>query len=182
MKATIVLAVLIGLTGSTLISYADKAELERVAFDVPKLVCADCPKKVQAALGRASGVTRVESSYVNRRTLVEYDRRKIDVQAIAGTLKEAGFESALVLAIGQIAGRRPLPELEKAMLAVKGVESVRTNPEKKQILVGFAKAGNVTLADLLKAAEKARFDDLTPVRLLDDPKERPQPRGGCCGF
>lgn len=179
MKLMITSALLLGAIGLTY-GYAPKAEPEKAVFDVPKLVCADCVKKVESALSKASGVTRVESSYVSRRTLVEYDRRNINVQEVAGTLRDAGFESALVLAIERNADRQPLSELEKALLTVKGVEKVRIDAGKKQILVSFDKGRTATTTEILKSAEKAGFK-VRVMQTLDDPKDKTKPKGGCCG-
>lgn len=60
-------------------------------FDVPKIHCDGCERTIKGALGKLSGVSRVEPSVVTKKVLVEFNPASIDEARIRDALKAAGY-------------------------------------------------------------------------------------------
>lgn len=63
-------------------------------FNVPKIHCDGCERTVHGAVGRLSGVSRVEASAATKRVLVEFDPASVDEAKIREALKAAGYPAA----------------------------------------------------------------------------------------
>jgi len=69
-------------------------------FHVPAL---DCPEElllIEKGLGRLHGIADLTPNYLNRRLRVEFDPAQVDVDQIAGRLREIGFPGELVSTTG----------------------------------------------------------------------------------
>jgi copper chaperone CopZ len=60
-------------------------------FDVPKVHCDGCERAVTGAVGKLTGVAKVEASAATKKVLVEFNPTAIDEIRIREALKAAGY-------------------------------------------------------------------------------------------
>ncbi len=60
-------------------------------FDVPKIHCDGCERTIKGALGRLTGISKVEPSAATKKVLVEFNPVSVDEMRIRDALKAAGY-------------------------------------------------------------------------------------------
>ncbi|HEY6127825.1 MAG TPA: mercury resistance system periplasmic binding protein MerP [Candidatus Acidoferrum sp.] len=66
-----------------------------VTLNVPGMTCPVCPITVRKALGRVSGVSKVEVRFEKKQVLVTFDNAKTNTGALVKATMDAGFPSQL---------------------------------------------------------------------------------------
>ena len=60
-------------------------------FKVPSIACDGCARSIKQALGRVSGVERVEVDVAGKTVDVDYDATEVTEDAIRGRIEAAGY-------------------------------------------------------------------------------------------
>ena len=73
----------------------DAADASLAVYNVDKMTCGTCIRKVQNALTGVNGVGKVEVSVTAGRSNVEYDAARVDPVTIAAVITAAGYPATL---------------------------------------------------------------------------------------
>ena len=65
--------------------------MAHIKMRVPSIACQGCARSITNALGRVSGVEKVEVDVAGKNVDVDYDDRKTNVNAIKERIEEAGY-------------------------------------------------------------------------------------------
>ena len=63
-------------------------------FDVTGMTCGGCERALGRAVSRVPGVQEVTASHADRSATVTYDESLTTPEAIAGAIRDAGYEPA----------------------------------------------------------------------------------------
>jgi mercuric ion binding protein len=69
------------------------ASLRMVAIPVDGMICQVCAGSVKSALKRVEGVNDAEISLEKRNAVIRYDERKVNLEALTGAIKDAGYKA-----------------------------------------------------------------------------------------
>ncbi|MBD1399645.1 cation transporter [Pelovirga terrestris] len=88
---TVLAVVAMGWTPRTI----DAADVSLAVYNVEKMTCGACVRRVQNALAGVNGVGKVEVSVTTGRSNVEYDAARVDPATIAAAITAAGYPATL---------------------------------------------------------------------------------------
>lgn len=71
------------------------ADAKTVTLSVPGMNCAVCPLTIKTALGKVSGVSKVEASYEKKIAVVTFDSAKTNIEALTKATADAGYPSSV---------------------------------------------------------------------------------------
>jgi len=72
------------------------AEAQRsasVSLEVEGMHCGSCAERLEDVLGRLDGVISADVTFDQRRAVVRYDARRVDVPGIIRAVEDAGFSA-----------------------------------------------------------------------------------------
>ena len=124
------------------------------------MTCASCVSRVEKALNRLPGVSRVRVNLASEQAEILFDPAQSDPEHIAGVVRKAGYdvpEREFDLLIGGMTCASCVSRVEKALNKVPGVESVLVNLANEQAhITGLG--GVVDLPRLIEAVKKAGYE------------------------
>ena len=71
-------------------------QVNTLKLSVRGMTCANCARGVEKTLGRTPGVTKATVDLDGATAIVEYDTDLVKAEAIASSVRELGYEAALV--------------------------------------------------------------------------------------
>jgi len=66
-----------------------------VTLAVEGMHCGSCAERIEDVLGRLDGVVSADVTFDQRRAVVRYDSRRVDVARIIRAIEDAGFSARL---------------------------------------------------------------------------------------
>jgi mercuric transport protein len=70
-----------------------------VAIPVNGMICQVCAGTVKSTLKKVDGVTDAEISLAERHAVIQYDERKVSLEALTRAIKDAGYQPGVPSAI-----------------------------------------------------------------------------------
>ncbi|GAB3833057.1 mercuric transport protein MerTP [Pontibacter rugosus] len=71
---------------------ADKANVQTVEIKIKGMTCAGCEGHVNSEVNKLAGILKVETSYADGNTLVQFDKTKTDVKQIEKAVLATGYK------------------------------------------------------------------------------------------
>ena len=65
---------------------------QQVQFTIQGMTCAGCEEHINNELSKLGGVVACKTSYVNRKSLVSFDKSKVDLKTIEATINKTGYK------------------------------------------------------------------------------------------
>jgi copper ion binding protein len=65
---------------------------EIVCFNVKGMTCSSCAKSIETALKKIDGVEKVYASFKEKKSIVEFDLNKINIEKIQKIIVDLGYE------------------------------------------------------------------------------------------
>lgn len=145
-----------------------KSDATSFAIPVEGISCASCVSSVEKAVAKVPGVEKVSVNLATERVDVTF-KSAPDMPAVIDAIRKAGYDVpsgsadlAAELAIEGMSCASCVSNVEKALSAVPGVSRASVNLATERAHVELA--GQVAVADLIKAVEKAGYE----ARSLDE--------------
>ncbi len=133
--------------------------MNRLIFPVTGMHCAACSATVQRRLAATPGVREATVNLATNKAMVDWDGDGAPAAALAGAVREAGYDVAEETWSASVEGLRFTPStarLEAAVAAVPGVTGVVANPAAESLRV-TAVAGLVDPDAITAAVREAGF-------------------------
>ncbi|MDR6432490.1 heavy metal translocating P-type ATPase [Brucella pseudogrignonensis] len=141
-----------------------KSDATSFAIPVEGMSCASCVSSVEKAVAKVPGVDKVSVNLATERADVTF-KSAPDMPAVIDAIRKAGYDvpsGSADLAIEGMSCASCVSNVEKALSAVPGVSRASVNLATERAHVELA--GQVVVADLIKAVEKAGYE----ARSLDE--------------
>ncbi|MCL7997092.1 heavy metal translocating P-type ATPase [Brucella sp. 21LCYQ03] len=141
-----------------------KSDAISFAIPVEGMSCASCVSSVEKAVAKVPGVDKVSVNLATERADVTF-KSVPDMPAVIDAIRKAGYDvpsGSADLAIEGMSCASCVSNVEKALSAVPGVSRASVNLATERAHVELA--GQVAVADLIKAVEKAGYE----ARSLDE--------------
>jgi len=106
------------------------AETKLITLPITGMTCANCVSTVERSLKKVNGVTQAVVNLSNERATVEFDPSLASLPAMITRVKNAGYnvaEAEAELQINSLGDDNDVRRVEKALLALEGVESAAVN-------------------------------------------------------
>lgn len=71
--------------------YVKTENLQTASFDIKGMTCASCEEHINHSVNEIKGVTKVNSSYKQGKTTIEYDKTKTDLNEIKKAITKTGY-------------------------------------------------------------------------------------------
>ena len=65
---------------------------QQVKFTIQGMTCEGCEEQINNELAKLEGVLSYKTSYVNRNSLVSFDKSKVDLKTIQATINKTGYK------------------------------------------------------------------------------------------
>lgn len=74
------------------IVYVSQSNIEKHTLNVKGMTCAGCETHVESEVNKLDGILSVKASFESANTIVEYDKTKVDLNAITKAINSTGYE------------------------------------------------------------------------------------------
>jgi len=151
-----------------------KSDATSFAIPVEGMSCASCVSSVEKAVAMVPGVDKVSVNLATERADVTF-KSVPDMPAVIDAIRKAGYDvpsGSADLAIEGMSCASCVSNVEKALNAVPGVSRASVNLATERAHVELA--GQVAVADLIKAVEKAGYQARSLDETLGDLKQETQ--------
>ncbi|HOF86544.1 MAG TPA: cation transporter [Armatimonadota bacterium] len=163
--------------------------------------CQPCPDTLVKALAKLPGVTEVTGTLQPARVTARLDETRITVSQFVAAINaqptrmdpKQTYRARLTIFVDSAAAageERLCPscakEISRALLAVKGINGVKSDDTGKVVIIGFTSTAKVTTAAIAKALAhtKAKFTTVftDPKAGKDEPAAGDHCSGGACAM
>jgi len=151
-----------------------KSDATSFAIPVEGMSCASCVSSVEKAVAKVPGVDKVSVNLATERADVTF-KSVPDMPAVIDAIRKAGYDvpsGSADLAIEGMSCASCVSNVEKALSAVPGVSRASVNLATERAHVELA--GQVAVADLIKAVEKAGYEARSLDEARSDVKQETQ--------
>ncbi|MGQ9703438.1 MAG: heavy metal translocating P-type ATPase [Actinomycetota bacterium] len=137
----------------------------RVVVRVGGMTCASCATRVEKALLDITGVREAAVNLATEKASVSYDPERVDLERIAGTIRELGYTAELDKAVFGVEGMTCascVARVERALSGVEGVVSAEVNLATERATVLFDPR-SADFGKMARAVEAAGYRLLPPA-------------------
>ena len=135
---------------------------KKARIKISGMTCATCAQTIEKALRNVDGVTGVQVNLGNETAIIEYDSRRMNMQALQRVIEGAGYgivNEHAALKIGGMTCATCVNTIENALKNKDGIVSVNVNLGAEKAYVAF-NPSIMNIPDMRKAIEGAGYQYL----------------------